>query len=330
MPLRYLITGASGFIGGHVAEACGTRGEAISAILRPTSDRALLDRMGATLYKGDLTDEAILRQAVGQADVIVNCAAHVGDSGALEEYRPINVDGLRRLLEACKGQQVRRFVHMSTLGVYETRDHHGTDEKELLPEQHLDAYTQTKVEADRLALEYQRKDGVPVVVLRPGFVYGPRDRTVLPRILERLAAGRFNYLGGDQSILNCVYVGNVVDAVFLAVEKPGAVGHAYNLTDGERITKQRFIDAICDGMGYTKPRQVLPRWLIGIVTGMIGRQIKRRGINGPGWLTHAQYKFLLLNLDFSIEKARRELGYGPRVSFDQGMRHTMAWYQQKS
>src|SRR5205085_2047520 len=101
-------------------------------------------------------------------------------------YRAVNVEALRGLLEACRGKPLQRFVHLSSLGVYAARHHHGTDETEPLPPGHVDGYTQTKVEAEELVLRYQREHNVPVVVLRPGFIYGPRDRTLMPKIIDKL------------------------------------------------------------------------------------------------------------------------------------------------
>lgn len=328
--MRYFITGATGFIGGHVAEAAVARGHVVSTLARPNSDTALLEKLGVTILRGDLTDAAAVRSAVAGAEVIVHCAAKVGDRGPVEEYRAVNVDALRTLLDVCKGQPLARFVHISSLGVYEARHHHGTTEDEPLPAAHLDGYTTTKVEAEQLALDYQRLHGVPVVVLRPGFVYGPRDRVVMPKLINRLRQGKFNYLGGDQRILNSIYIGNLVDAVFLAVENPQAVGRVYNLTDGEAVTKQRFVNAVADAIDVPHPRQILPRWLAGIVTRILARQIRKAGPSGKPPLTLAQYKFVVLNLDFSIERAKRELGYSPRVGFDEAMRTTMAWYRQNA
>ncbi len=328
MPARYLITGATGFVGGHLAEACAARGLAVSAIARPGSDTTLLDRLGATVHRGELSDPELVRRALDGVDVVVHCAAKVGDHGPVEEYRPINVESLRTVLESSRGRPFERFVHMSSLGVYEARHHYGTDETEPLPTRHIDGYTQTKVEADHLALLYQRMHGVPVVVLRPGFVYGPRDRSLMPRLIERLRAGRIHYLGGDVRVMNCIYVGNLVDAVFLAVEKPGAVGQAYNLTDGERVTRRRFFDAVADGLGLPRVRQRLPRWLAGALSRLLAWQVRRGGPKDRGIVTPAQFKFLLLNLEFSIEKAKRELGYLPRTPFDEAMRRTMAWYRE--
>jgi nucleoside-diphosphate-sugar epimerase len=297
---------------------------------RPASDAKDLESGGVSIIRGDLLEKASVEKALAGADVIVHCAGKVGDRGALEEYRPINVEALQSLLDACKNRPISRFIHMSSLGVYEARHHYGTDESEPLPDSHMDAYTTTKVEADRLVLAAHRSLGLPAVLLRPGFVYGPRDRSVLPPLLKRLREDRFNYLGGDQRVLNCIYIGNLVDAVFLAAERPEAVGQAYNLTDGERITKERFINAIADALEIERPRQKLPRWLAALASRFLHRQIKKAGMSGKPWITAAQYKFLQLNLDFSIDKAKRELDYHPRFSFDEGMRETMNWYRANS
>jgi nucleoside-diphosphate-sugar epimerase len=331
MSSTYLITGATGFLGGHLAEACASRGHKVRTIARVESDTTLLDRIGAETIRGDILDAQVIRKAVEGVDVIIHCAGKVGDSGSAEEYRPVNVQALRGLLEACIGKPLSRFIHMSSLGVYEARHHYGTDESEPLPATHLDAYSQTKVEADQLALEYHRKHGIPVVVLRPGFVYGPRDRTVLPKLIQRMTNGKVHYLGGDRRALNTIYVGNLVDAVFLAVENPSAVGQAYNLTDGEAVTKRRFFEAVADGMGLPRSKQILPGWLAGIVVRVLKRQMRRAVARGrKPIVTPAQFKFLLLNLDFSIEKAKRELGYRPRFTFEQGIRETLAWYRQNA
>ncbi len=329
MSKRFLITGATGFVGGHLAEACASRGHKVRTIARVESDTKLLDGIGAEIIRGDITDRDVVQKAVAGADVVIHCAAKVGDRGPVEEYRTVNVEALRSLLEACRGKKIHRFIQMSSLGVYEARHHQGTDETEPLPMSHLDGYSQTKLEADQLAQEYQKKQGVPVVILRPGFVYGPRDRTVLPKLIKKMTNGKVHYLGGDGRALNTIYVGNLMEAVFLAVDKPEAVGRIYNLTDGEFVSKRRFFEAVADGMGLPRSKQILPRWLAAIVVRLLKRQMHRAVAKGKKpLLTPAQFKFLLLNLDFSIEKAKRELGYHPRFSFDEGMRETLAWYRQ--
>jgi nucleoside-diphosphate-sugar epimerase len=330
MSVTCLITGATGFVGGHLAEACVKRGMTVRALARAGSDATALDAHGAAVVRGDLADVAAVKAALEGAEVVFHCAAKVGDWGPVEDYRAVNVEALRGLLEACRGRPLQRFVHFSSLGVYAARHHFGTDETEPPPDRHTDGYTQTKVEAEALALHYQREHGVPVVVLRPGFIYGPRDRTVLPQLIEKLRRGEIRYLGGGQRAMNTIYVGNLVEAAFLAVEKAEAVGRVYNLTDGEVVTKRRFIEAVADGVGAPRPPSLgVPLWVARIAASWMERAARRRGDDQPPRLTQGRLKFLGLNLDFSIEKAKRELGYRPRVGFEEAMKETTEWYKRQ-
>src|SRR5262249_49331341 len=126
---------------------------------------------------------------------------------------------------------------------------------------------QSKVEAEQLALGYQRDFGTPVTVLRPGFVYGPRDHAVLPNLIDNLRAGRVRYPGArGMRALNTVFVRNLTDAVFLAVESDKAVGQVYNVTDGEVVSKRRFVEAVADAKGLPRPTLTPPYWLAWTVT----------------------------------------------------------------
>src|SRR5262249_49404278 len=142
--------------------------------------------------------------------------------------------------------------------------------------------------------------------------------------------GKMRYLSGGKRALNTIFIGNVVDAIFLAVERPQAVGQIFNLTDGEFVSKRQFIEAISAGMGLKRPERSLPLWLARIMAWIMERQAHRRGAAQAPRLTQARLKFLGLNLDYSIEKAKRELGYRPRVPFAQGIQETMAWYREKA
>jgi nucleoside-diphosphate-sugar epimerase len=329
MPLNLLLTGATGFVGGHLAEACARLRMNVRAIVRPNIDTKLLDSLGVTILRGDLTDDGLVRRAVDDINAVVHCAAKVGDWGPVEDYRAVNVEGLRHLLDACKGTAIERFVHLSSLGVYAARDHHETDESEPPPEVHMDGYTQSKVEAEELALKYYREFEVPVVVLRPGFIYGPRDRTVLPNLIDNLRQRKVRWLGGGKGAMNTIFVENLVDAILLAINNPDAVGKVFNLTDGEAVSKRRFIEALVHGLDLPEPpRRSVPMWLARFLAKFMEGRARKKGATKPPILTQARLKFLGLNLDFSIAKAKRELGYNPHVSFDEGMRRTIAWYRQ--
>ena len=325
--MRYLITGATGFVGGHLAEACVRKEQTLSAIVRSTSNVGDLEKLGAILFRGELSDAKLVRQAISEADIVVHCAAKVGDWGPVEDYRQFNVEALRVLLDACKGQGLSRFIHMSSLGVYRAHHHHGTDEETPPGKSHRDGYSQSKVEAEQLTLHYYREFGVPVVVLRPGFIYGPQDRTVMPRIIAGLRHGALRYPGGGARALNTIFVGNLIDAVFLAVAQDAAVGQVYNLTDGEFVSKRQFIGSIADAMGLPHPTRTPPLWLAWFVTLCAEKLAKLRGATEAPLFNFTRLKFLGYNLDFSIEKARRELGYHPRVKFDEAIGETMDWYK---
>lgn len=329
MPSTYLVTGATGFVGSHVAEMLVRRGDTVRATARAGSDTRLLESLGVTIVRGDFSDASILPAALEGVDVVIHCAAKVGDWGHVDEYRKVNVEGLRTLLDAVKGKPIRRFVLVSTLGVYEARHHHGTDEAEPLPAQHIDGYTQSKVEAEKLALDYHRQFGIPIAIVRPGFVYGERDRTVLPRIADRLKERSIVYIARGRYALNTTYVGNIAEACLLAADNPAAVGEIFNITDGEFVSKRRFFEAIANGLSLKPPRgfppvsirlaRLLANWREG--------KFRRENRPTPPRITQAQLKFAGLNLDFSIAKARTKLGYEPKVLFDEGMKRALDSYK---
>jgi nucleoside-diphosphate-sugar epimerase len=329
MPHTVLVTGATGFVGSHVAEALARRGDTVRALARSGADTALLEKLGVAIVRGDLAEPDSLKPAVDGIDVVVHCAAKVGDWGPVDDYRKVNVEGLRGLFDAILGKPLHRFVHVSTLGVYEARHHYGTDETEPLPEKHIDGYTQSKVEAERLALQYHRKQSVPVAILRPGFVYGPRDRTVLPRIANRLKEGSVIYIARGKYALNTTFVGNLADAVLLAIDSPNAVGEIFNITDGEFVSKKRFFEAVANGLGLKPPKSFppVPVWLARILANWREAKFRRENRPNPPRITQAQLKFAGLNLDFSIAKARTKLGYTPRVLFDEGMKQATEWFR---
>lgn len=324
-----LVTGASGCVGGHVAERLLSEGFRVRTLVRPTSDTKLIDRLGIEKITGDMTDRAALDRAADGTQVIVHAAAMVGDWGRLDEYRRVNVDGLRDLLEAASRQSLDRFVHVSSLGVYEARDHFGTDESVQPATQHLDGYTQTKVESEQLVLEYCRTKKLPGVCVRPGLIYGPRDRTALPRILENIRVGRFRYFGSGDKAMNSIYVGNLVDAIMLAISNPQAVGQVYNLTDDDPTSKRRFFGTVARLAGYPEPTRSIPLGLAKFLATMMEGIARLKGSKQAPLVNKARVKFLGLNLGYSCDKAKRELGYLPRWKFDQGMEETIDWFRRE-
>jgi nucleoside-diphosphate-sugar epimerase len=315
-----LVTGGTGLVGSHVAEQARGRGLRVRCLVRAAGKAVFLRELGCELVEGDLDDSASLRAAVSGATVVVHCAAKVGDWGPTEGYRRVNVDGTRALLEAATATGLlKRWIQISSLGVYEGRDHYGTDEATQPSSAGIDGYTLTKVESERLVLDWIKERGLPGVVLRPGFIYGVRDRTVLPRLLERLRSGKFAYLGAPEKLMNNTSVDNLCHAIWLAIERDDVVGEVFNIRDPRLVTKREFIETVCDAAGLAHPRKVVPIAVARVLARLLEGLWRMLGRQEAPILNNARLKFLGLNLDYSIDKAVRKLGYQPRLDFRDAM-----------
>ena len=324
VPKTLFVTGATGLVGSHVVEEALRLGHRVRALVRASSDTRWLDQRAVEQIDGDLEDADALGRGVAGADWVFNCAAKVGDWGSLEDFRRLNVAALELLLQAAVTARVERFVHVSSLGVYEGRDHFGTDETTPPAAEALDGYTRSKVEAEALALRYQKTQNLPLTVVRPGFIYGERDRTVLPKLVHSLRTKRFAYFGSGEQALNCIYVKNLVHALFLAAEAPDAVGEVFNVTDGPRVSKRQFIGRVAELAGFRPPTRRIPLWLARLLANVLERRAIRQKATTPPLVNKARYKFLGLNLDYSIEKARQRLGYTPPFTTEAGLVAAMA------
>ena len=325
-----LVTGASGLVGSHVVERARRRGIRTRVLARASSKTQLLDGWGAETIIGDMSDPASLKAAAVGATVIVHCAAKVGDWGPVEDYRAVNVRALEDLLAvAASAGTLRRFIHISSLGVYPARDQHGTDESEPPSADGIDGYTLTKYEAEQVVLRQIREKGLPATILRPGFIYGPRDRTVLPRLLAKIRDKSFAFLGSGEQLMNNTFVGNLVEAVFAALETDESIGQVYNVTDGRLVSKREFVTTIATLAGYEVPKKQVPLPVARVLAKAMEGTWRLLGKKEAPLLSSARIKFLGLNLDFSIHKARRELGYNPQVEFADGMRQTIDWFREQ-
>lgn len=324
-----LVTGATGLVGHHVVERAIAEGNAVRVLVRKPGDARDFTAQGVEAVTGDLGDASTLPEAVQGVDAIVHCAAKVGDWGPVSDYRKVNVEGLRGLLDAALATgALKRFVHVSSLGVYPARDHYGTDESEMPNADGIDGYTLSKFEAERLVLDYIREKSLPGVVLRPGFIYGPYDRTVLPKLLDRIQSGVFAYLGGKDKLMNNTYVLNLEEAIFLALNRDDAVGEVFNIRDPRLVSKGEFVETISQAAGYPLPKRTVPLGVAKfLATAMEGSARLFRKKQAP-LLSKARIKFLGLNLDFSIEKAKRQLGYDPKFDFTGAMEETIQWFRE--
>ena len=321
---KILVTGATGMVGSFVARRAAKDGFAVRVFVRPDSDRSMLDGVDAEIFEGDLGDYECFPAALKGIEFVVHAGAHIGDWGAAEKYRAINVVGLEHFLTAARNEeQFKRWIQISSLGVYPARHHYGTDETAAADLTGLDGYTRTKAEAE-VIVNRHIDDDFPAVILRPGFVYGPGDRYVVPRLIRRLDQGIVKFIGDGQKVLNNVYVGNLVDAILLALGSDEALGETFNIRDGRLVTREEYLMTVAGYLGKPRPGKV-PLWLARSVRPLIEGWAKLTGAKESPLLTGATIKFMAINLDFSIDKAISVLGYEPRVDFKDGMKEALDW-----
>ena len=321
--MRVALTGASGYTGGRLLDTLLARGDEVSALVRPRSLTDTLKSSGATLVEGDLSSEAAVQRLVEGAQIVFHVAAVYRTAGHPDSYyREVNVRGTETLLEAAARSGVQRLVHTSTVGV------HGhvveTPADETAPIAPGDIYQTTKAEADALALEFHRRRGLPVSVVRPAAIYGPGETRLL-KLFRAIARGRYAIVGSGRPYYHLVYIDDLVRGIVLASERPEAVGEAFILA-GPRYVSQRELAAII--ARHTGGR-VLPLWLPAAPIQLAGDICEALcvplGIEPP--LHRRRVDFWTKSRAFSTEKARRLLGFEPRVDVDEGIALTAAWYR---
>jgi nucleoside-diphosphate-sugar epimerase len=327
-PLAF-VTGATGMIGSHLVRRLLDEGWRAQALVRASSDTALLKSWGVDLVRGDVGAAAdALAPHVKDADYVFHCAALVSDWAPLDEMLRVNVAGTRHLAEAAlAGGRLKRFVYLSSmvvLGMHPQRDF-----DETAPLIHTgDNYNLTKIRAEETIQQFVRERGLPAAILRPPYVYGPRDRQFLTRVLASLKAGQFKFVGSGRQPLSLVCVDNLVEALYLAAVRPNVVGEVFLVTDGEAITRLRMMEIICEEAGYPMPTVHVPTWLVRLACPVFETIYALKRSPEPPLVNKFRLKFMATPLSYRIDKARRLLGYEPKVNTEMGLRQTLAWFRE--
>jgi len=322
--MRVALTGASGYTGGRLLDALHARGDEASVLVRPTSLSGRIRSSGARIVAGDLADRSALARLVEGARAVIHVAAVYRTAGHPDAYyHDVNVGGTERLLEAAASAGVGRFVHTSTVGVHGHVENPPADETD--PVSPGDVYQATKAEAEALALEFHRTRGLPVAVVRPGAIYGPGETRLL-KLFRAIARGRYAMVGDGRSFYHPVYVDDLVQGFLLALEREEAVGETFLLCGPEYATQRDLAALIARHTeGRVLPFRIPARplqWVGDVVEGVC----VPLGIDPP--LHRRRVDFWTKSRAFSIAKARRVLGYQPRVHLDEGIARTAAWYRE--
>ena len=315
-----LVTGATGFLGGHLAGFLKRRGYAVRALARTTSDTRALEALGVPIVRGDLTDRASLVAAMKGVRVVFNCAAKISDWGPREAFLTVNREGAANVVAACPEAGVERVVHFSSLTVLGLpRAGETITEDSPYAAGTLDRYTQSKLEGEKAFREAHGKGGLATVVVRPGAIWGPGDPHILPRIVALLRQGRMVYIGGGGNHVALSHVENLSLGLALAAEVPAAAGRVYHVVDEEDLTSREVLDGLAEGLGTPKPAASVPYGLVyGTAWAMetAGRILGRK--KAPP-MTRYGVRLVASDCRYDRSRARDELGYRAIVSFKQGV-----------
>lgn len=307
---KALVTGATGFIGGRLAERLASEeGVKVRALVRTPGKAERLASSGVEIVQGDVTDLDSIRRAIGGYQMVFHCAAMMHDGQAtLDEFRRVNVEGTRSMLEAAADVGVERFVHISSIAVYGISPREGTSETD--PYQPCGLfYCDTKIEAEEVAFKYYKERGLPLVVIRPANVYGPRSSFWTVGLLMMIKSGELKLIDGGRGMSNHVYIDNLVDAILLAAQNDAAVGEAFIISDGAKTPWKDFLGLYARMLG----RDSIPSMSKATAELHLTREI-------VGFWTQTGF--------FDITKARTLLGYEPRISLEEGMRLTEKWLRE--
>lgn len=323
-----LVTGASGFIGSHVAQRLSRDGYRVRCLVRAASDTSSLDALGVELVRGDLTSGDSLAGVADGCRFVVHCAALVSDWATVEEIRRVNVIGTRSLLAASTAASVERFVHVSSTDVYGYPGRPGVDES-YVPGGFANWYSQTKREAEVEVRAVAGSSTLETVILRPATVYGPGSKDVVGEMARALRGGHMLLVDRGRAVAGLSYVENLVDLAALALRHDRAAGEAFNVTDGLDVTWRRFLGDLADGLGYRAPRWSVPypvAYALALSLEHGYRAVRRTtGLTTTPLLSRQAVHVLGRNQDFSNRKAREALGWEPQISYAAGLEATLAW-----
>lgn len=321
--MRDLVTGASGFVGSHLARALLANGHEVRVLVRRADDGGALKKLGARVIIGDITIPFSLPAALAGVQRVFHCAAMVSDWGTRAQFHRTNVRGVENVLaEACEAG-VQRFIHLSSTDVYGFPQCPGDEQMPMTRRGW--PYGDTKIAGEEAVWTCHRERGLPVTVMRPANVYGVGSRSFVLEIAEQLKRRHMIHLGRGTNAAGLCSVDNLVACILLAVENKGSVGQAYNVTDDTLMAWREFVELLARHTGLPSPRFTIPRgpayalgWLLEKM-GDPARQTRRP------LLTRMAVEIFTANQAFSIAKARRELGYRPSGSIGDTMVQMAAW-----
>jgi nucleoside-diphosphate-sugar epimerase len=324
--MKILVTGGTGFTGKALVRRLIDMGHQVVALdYKEGLKTREIREWGAEVILGSVTDMDVVRRAVQGVEVVHHVAAAFREMDVPETYYyDVNVNGTRNVFQAALDEGVRKVVSCSTCGVHGNVDHPPAGED--APIQPADYYQRTKWEAEPVALEFFQR-GVNTTILRPAAIYGPGDPERFFLIFKRVAKGTFPMFGNGKTLYHPLYIDNLVDAFLLAMEDGKGDGEAYLIADEQYLEIEDLVRRVGRALGVDVKVPHYPVWPVVAVGHVVETVCKPFGIVPP--IFPRRVDWYRQNRAFRIEKAKRDLGYQPRVGIDEGLRRTAEWYRRE-
>lgn len=315
-----LITGIGGFIGLRTAELAIAKGMKVCGLQDASDKNKKAENIGAKVIYGDVTAPKTAQLACQGVDIVLHTAELAKEGGSLEQFRAINVNGAVNIAKAAKNAGVKTFVHISSVLVYGFNyPNRVTEDGPLCGENN--PYCQTKIEAEKALLELNDPGNFGIIIIRPGDVYGPGSIPWIIRPLLMMRQRLFAYANDGRGVINHVYIDNLIDAIFLAIEKE-TYGEIFNVTDGQETSWKEYFTYLAEVAGLPAPFS-LPKDELKLFLQLRyqGQKLFRKQAD----LLPEVVDFMSRPYAYSIEKAQKQLSYNPIINLEEGMRRTQEW-----
>lgn len=319
--MRVFVTGGSGFIGGHLIEALVKKGHEVRALARSGKSADAVRGYGAEPARGELG--ALSPTTLSGIDAIIHCAAFAEEWGTRAQFWDANVEGTANALEAARKAGVKRFVHVGTeAALFDGHDLIDVDETAPYPAHQRYLYSETKAEAEKRVLAAASKD-FEALSIRPRFVWGPRDTSVLPAVIRMAKAGSFAWIDGGRARTSTTHVANVVEALVLALDH-GTSGRAYFVADDGERTIRSFLTALAGTQGVALGDRSIPKGVARPLARLVEGAYRLVGAKKTPPMTRFAIDMMSASVTVRTDRARAELGYAPVIDVEEGIRRMTA------